>query len=51
MTTGKYRDIPVFIIGSNYPVTKVENIQTEIEDLRSKLLNIFKMENIRNRQY
>ncbi|MBU5439848.1 Fic family protein [Tissierella sp. MSJ-40] len=31
--TGKYRDIPVFISGSNYPVTKVENIQSEIEDL------------------
>lgn len=30
---GKYRDIPVFISGSNYPVTKVENIEREIEDL------------------
>ena len=30
---GRYRDIPVFITGSNYPVTKVENIQGEIEDL------------------
>lgn len=30
---GKYRDIPVFISGSNYPVTKVENIQAEIEKL------------------
>lgn len=30
---GRYRDIPVFISGSNYPVTKVENIQSEIEDL------------------
>ena len=30
---GKYRDIPVFISGSNYPVTKVENIQKEIEYL------------------
>lgn len=30
---GKYRDIPVFISGSNYPVTKVENIQSEIENL------------------
>jgi len=30
---GKYREIPVFISGSNYPVTKVENIQSEIEDL------------------
>lgn len=30
---GRYRDIPVFITGSNYPVTKVENIQSEIEDL------------------
>lgn len=31
--SGRYRDIPVFISGSNYPVTKVENIQSEIEDL------------------
>lgn len=30
---GKYRDIPVFISGSNYPVTKAENILSEIEDL------------------
>ena len=30
---GKYRDIPVFISGSNYPVSKVEDIQSEIEDL------------------
>ncbi|NLB42109.1 MAG: Fic family protein [Clostridiales bacterium] len=30
---GRYRDIPVFISGSNYPVTKVENIKSEIEDL------------------
>ena len=30
---GRYRDIPVFISGSNYPVTKVENIKNEIEDL------------------
>lgn len=30
---GEYRDIPVFISGSNYPVTKVENIKREIEDL------------------
>lgn len=30
---GRYRDIPVFISGSNYPVTKVENIQHEIDDL------------------
>ena len=31
--SGKYRDIPVFITGSNYPVTKVESIQSEIEGL------------------
>lgn len=30
---GRYRDIAVFISGSNYPVTKVDNIQSEIEDL------------------
>ena len=30
---GKYRDIPVFISGSNYPVTKVGNIKGEIEYL------------------
>ncbi len=30
---GKYRNIPVFISGSNYPVSKVENIQSEIESL------------------
>lgn len=30
---GRYRDISVFITGSNYPVTKVENIKSEIEDL------------------
>jgi Fic family protein len=30
---GKYRDIPVFISGSNYPVTKVEDIQNEIKKL------------------
>lgn len=30
---GRYRDIPVFISGSNYPVTKGENIQKEIEYL------------------
>ncbi|WP_229768652.1 Fic family protein [Tissierella pigra] len=30
---GRYRDIPVFITGSSYSVTKVENIQSEIEDL------------------
>lgn len=30
---GRYRDIPVFITGSNYPVTRVESIQGEIEDL------------------
>ncbi|NLY47226.1 MAG: Fic family protein [Tissierella sp.] len=30
---GRYRDIPVFISGSNYPVTKKENIQSEINDL------------------
>jgi len=31
--SGKYRDIPVVISGSNYPVTKVESIQSEIEGL------------------
>lgn len=30
---GRYRDIPVFISGSNYSVSKVEDIQTEIESL------------------
>ena len=30
---GEYRDMPVFISGSNYPVTKEENIQSEIRDL------------------
>ena len=30
---GKYRDIPVFISGSNYPVSKAENIKDEINDL------------------
>ena len=30
---GEYRDIPVFISGSNYPVSKVEDIQSEIEVL------------------
>lgn len=30
---GEYRDIPVFISGSNYPVSKVEDIQSEIEAL------------------
>ena len=30
---GKYRDTPVFISGSNYPVTKVENIQDEMNNL------------------
>jgi Fic family protein len=30
---GKYRDFPVFISGSNYPVTKVEDIQNEIKKL------------------
>lgn len=30
---GRYRDIPVFISGSNYPVTKKEAIKDEIEDL------------------
>ncbi|MFA5537019.1 MAG: Fic family protein [Bacillota bacterium] len=32
-SAGKYRDVPVIITGSNYPVAKVENIQNEIEDL------------------
>lgn len=31
--SGRYRDIPVFVSGSNYPVTKVENIQNEMKDL------------------
>ena len=31
--SGRYRDIPVFISGSNYPVSKVENLQREIGDL------------------
>lgn len=35
---GRYRDIPVFIPGSNYPVSKAENIQSEILDL-SKWIN------------
>ena len=30
---GKYRDIPVFISGSNYLVTKEEDIQKEMNDL------------------
>lgn len=30
---GKYRDISVFITGSNYSVIKVENFQSEIEGL------------------
>ncbi|NLJ72355.1 MAG: Fic family protein [Syntrophomonadaceae bacterium] len=30
---GKYRNIPVFIFGSNYPVTKTENIQAEMDNL------------------
>mgnify|MGYP000867458407 FL=1 len=30
---GRYRDIPVFISGSNYPVTKEENIKSEIDSL------------------
>ncbi|MDD2216245.1 MAG: Fic family protein [Eubacteriales bacterium] len=30
---GKYRDIPVFISGSDYPVCKKENIDSEIHDL------------------
>ena len=30
---GKYRDIPVFISGSDYPVSKKENIQSEMHDL------------------
>lgn len=30
---GKYRNIPVFISGSNYPVSKKENIQSEMQDL------------------
>lgn len=30
---GRYRDTPVFISGSNYPVTKEENIQSEMYDL------------------
>ncbi len=30
---GRYRDIPVFISGYNYPVTKEENIQSEIDNL------------------
>ena len=30
---GEYRDIPVFISGSNYAVSKVEDIKSEIEDL------------------
>ncbi|SHE60495.1 Fic/DOC family protein [Tissierella praeacuta DSM 18095] len=30
---GRYRDIPVFISGSNHPVSKVEDIQSEIDEL------------------
>ena len=30
---GEYRDIPVFISGSNYAVSNVEDIKSEIEDL------------------
>ncbi|HZK57834.1 MAG TPA: Fic family protein, partial [Clostridia bacterium] len=30
---GRYRNIPVFVSGSNYPVSKVGNIQSEIENL------------------
>lgn len=30
---GRYRDTPVFISGSNDPVSQVENIKSEIEDL------------------
>lgn len=30
---GRYRDIPVFISGSNYPVTKKEEIKSEMHDL------------------
>ena len=30
---GRYRDIPVFISGSNYPVTREEKIQSEMNDL------------------
>ena len=30
---GEYRDMPVFISGSNYPVSKVDDIKSEIEDL------------------
>lgn len=30
---GKYRDIPVFISGSKYPVSRIEDIQKEIDDL------------------
>jgi len=32
-SAGKFRNIPVFISGSNYPVTKVENITNEIDSL------------------
>ena len=32
-SAGKFRNIPVFISGSNYPVTKVENITNEINSL------------------
>lgn len=32
-SAGKLRNIPVFISGSNYPVTKVENITNEINSL------------------
>ncbi len=30
---GRYRDIPVFISGSNYPVTKKEEIKSEMKNL------------------
>lgn len=32
-SAGRFRNIPVFISGSNYPVTKVENITSEIDSL------------------
>lgn len=32
-SAGRFRNIPVFISGSNYPVTKVENITNEINSL------------------
>lgn len=31
--TGRYRDIPVFISGSKYPLAKVENIKEEMNQL------------------